>query len=458
MKRTQVPQDFRIASLGSFLIAAAVAGSGDATARADMLSGFDTGADLQRWSAIGEIRCQRLPVIDPPAAEGQGGGPEGGGVRITTAGQAGFFIKAGELPADVTRFDTLRFWVHRDPAAAAASTIEVRFYEPDGGVHFWRAVRLDHAGWKQVEVPFKWTRWSDSRIPRWERVNRLGLFFRDPADIVVDSFSLADDPPPNAPGEGPVLGPADVGELAFGGRAEPARVVVRDGIAVVTDAPQLAPERLLDHLRQVADAITADLPFVRLPGSPVVLLVFADEEDYRRFPATLAARLGAQARQPEAAGFTVQGIATSSWDPRHGTLRPVYTHEFVHAMLSAMILLDNKSEWFQEGLAANIQLRFHPQPGFEAQLLRELDAAGEDILRDVCDGEPIPLERYWVAATLCRMLQEDPELAARLPQAVAAMQKSGSTRLEPVLPLWGLTWDELDGRWRAFCRKTYAQE
>jgi hypothetical protein len=38
MKRTQVPQDFRVASLGSFLIAAAVAVSGDATARADRAS------------------------------------------------------------------------------------------------------------------------------------------------------------------------------------------------------------------------------------------------------------------------------------------------------------------------------------------------------------------------------------------------------------------------------------
>lgn len=426
-------------------------------ARADLLSDFDTGADLQRWSAQGRITVQRN---DGPPGPQQAGpnGPAGSAARIDTAGNSGLFIKAGQLPPDLSDFDTLRFWVHRDPAAAAPSTIEVRFYEADGATWFWRKVLLDKPGWSEVVVPFKWTRWSAIRIPRWEKVNRLGIFFRDAADVLVDSFSLVDDPPPNGPDDKPVLTADDVATLAFGAAAADAskvRIVAADGITVITDAPDCEAEALRTHLAKVAAAVKADLPFAAPPANPVMLVVFAAEDRYRQFPVALAERLGAGAAPTTAAGYTVQGIATSFWDPRQGTLRPVFTHEFVHALLSATLHLDNTSEWFQEGLAAHYQLRFHPQANIRAVVIESLDAAAADTLTKVCSGARIPLDRYWVAATVCRMLLEDPALAATLPAVVAAVQKTGSTAIEPLLPVLGLSQDELDAKWRAFCRQHY---
>jgi hypothetical protein len=151
----------------------------------------------------------------------------------------------------------------------------------------------------------------------------------------------------------------------------------------------------------------------------------------------------------------VQGVATSFWDPRQGTLRPVFTHEFMHALLSATLHLDNTSEWLQEGLAAHYQLRFHPQDNIRAVVTNSLDAADADTLAKVCSGARIPLDQYWVAATLCRMVLEDPALAAKLPAVVAAVQKSGSTAIGPLLPVLGLSREELDAKWRAFCRRHY---
>lgn len=171
----------------------------------------------------------------------------------------------------------------------------------------------------------------------------------------------------------------------------------------------------------------------------------------------MAARGGAQAAAPRASGFTFLGIATSSWHPRFGTLRPVYTQEFVHAQLSAVLDLDNRNEWFQEGMATRLQLKFHPEAGFGAGIVRKLDTADANTLRTVCNGDPIPLERYWAAGTVCQMLVAEPDLAARLPRVVAGMQDRGSTALEPLLPTLGLSWEELDARWRAFCRTTYGE-
>ncbi len=428
---------------------------GHPSAQADVLAGFETGADLQRWSASGSIRVQR---IDAPAAPETAGdeGPAGSAARVETAGQSGLFIKAGELPADLSMFDTLRFWVHRDPAAVSPSTIEVRFYEADGGAWFWRKVVLNQKGWTEVTVPLKWVRWSSSRIPRWEKVNRLGIFFRDAADLVVDSFSLIDEPPPHAPDEKPVLGPQDVAEVAFGDAAadpDVVRIARAGDLAVITNAPNCNAEKLLEHLGTVAEAVEADMPFAAPPARPVMLVVCAEEEQYRDFTVKLSQRLGAQAAAPTSAGYTVQGIATSSWDPRHGSLRPVFTHEFIHALLSARLDLDNTSEWFQEGLASHYQLRFHPQGNFRSIVAKGLEAGDTDTLEAVCSGSRIPLDRYWIAATICQMLLEDPTLAPKLPAVVAAMQKNGSTALEPLLPLLGLSWEELTEKWRTFCQR-----
>lgn len=438
-----------LACLGSLALAAG-------QARAELLADFDTGADLQRWSAQGRIKVQRTE--GPPGPQQAGpNGPAGSAARIETAGNSGLFIKAGQLPPDLSDFDSLRFWVHRD-LAAAPSTIEVRFYEQDGAAWFWRKVVLDRPGWTEVAVPFKWTRWSPGRIPRWEKVNRLGIFFRNDANLLVDSCSLADDPPPNGPADKPVLTADDVAAVAFGAAGadtDGVRIVAADGITVITDAPDCDADALRAHLAKVAAVVKADLPFAPQPANPLMLVVFAAEDRYRQFPVALAERLGASAAPTTAAGYTVQGVATSFWDPRQGTLRPVFTHEFVHALLSATLHLDNSSEWFQEGLAAHYQLRFHPQADIRAVVTKSLDAAPPDTLAKVCSGAGIPLDRYWVAATLCRMLLEDPPLAAKLPAVVAAVQKSGSTAIEPLLPVLGLSLDELDGKWRAFCRRAY---
>jgi len=443
---------------GAWILCAAWPGGplGHPSARADVLAGFETGADLKRWSASGPIRVQR---IDAPAAPETAGDdpPAGGAAQIKTTGQSGLFIKAGELPPDLSAFDTLRFWVHRDPMVdAAASTIEVRFYESDGGAWFWRKVVLDQKGWTEVTLPLKWVRWSNSRIPRWEKVDRLGIFFRDAADLVVDSFALADEPPLHAPGEKPVPDPMDVAEVAFGATAadsDAVRIARAGDLAVITDAPDCNAQQLLAHLGTVAKAVEHDMPFAAPPARPVMLVVFAHDEQYREFTVKLSQRLGAQAAPPTSAGYTVQGIATSSWDPRQGSLRPVFTHEFIHSLLSARLDLDNRSEWFQEGLASHYQLRFHPQANFGSIVAKGLESSDAETLKAVCSGSRIPLDRYWIAATLCQMLLEDPALAPKLPAVVAAMQKNGSTALEPLLPLLGLSWEELAEKWQAFCRR-----
>ncbi|MDQ3621808.1 MAG: hypothetical protein M3463_04865 [Verrucomicrobiota bacterium] len=157
-----------------------------------------------------------------------------------------------------------------------------------------------------------------------------------------------------------------------------------------------------------------DLPFLEESSDLAPLLVFSSRDAYRAFPARLAAKLNAEATVPRAGGFTVFGIATSFWDPEQGSLRPVYTHEFVHALLSDRLRLDNRGEWLHEGLASRYQLRFHPQENFGAIVADGLAAASRRLpLERLCDGQPIPSNRYWQALTVAGMLLQQEKYAPR---------------------------------------------
>jgi hypothetical protein len=251
--------------------------------------------------------------------------------------------------------------------------------------------------------------------------------------------------------------PDDAIELAFAG-VEADRVHRQSGrhVVLASDAPELDPAQLAGRLDQVAAAIDADLPELG-PGQPAVLVVFGDQQAYRNFTPRLAERLGGHAPPPASDGFTVLGIATSAWSPRHGTFRPVYTHEFVHSYLITRLGFDNHGDWLHEGLAVRYQLRFHPQPGFERIVRAGLtDPAARTPLAALASGRPIPAQRYWQAATLVDLLLESPRYAPRRAALFEALREAARADLGPHLPAeLGTDWAGLEADWKRSCEQTF---
>jgi hypothetical protein len=163
---------------------------------------------------------------------------------------------------------------------------------------------------------------------------------------------------------------------------------------------------------------------------------------------------------PKADGFTFMGCATGSWKESYGTLRPTYTHEFVHALIARAALLQNRTEWFQEGLANHYQLLLHPQQGLGDVVMKGVETPGWHLpLQRLCDGDRIPVNRYWQAVTIVEMLLVSPRYRDRLADLLRAFQAAGSTDLEPHLePILGVDWDGFTADWRVYCRATYARE
>jgi hypothetical protein len=417
---------------------------------------FEQQGWANEWAAERQITVTRKPI---PAADGVKG-PKGHGVRLNATGKAGFICKAGKLPSDMGRYANVGLWVHRSPSEAKrhpSSTIEIQFYERDGKSRLWSKVELNHEGWAHIKLPLKWFRWSEGKIPRWKNVIRMGIWFRDAAEIVVDEFKLtAGNTPTSA-----VLLAADLRLLAFGDKAESElKIAKADGIVVMSDAADLDADQLLAHLQKVQQNIEADLPFLNEPSNEIPLLVFAKRNDYQQFFPRLASRLGAEIAPPSSPGFTMQGVSASSWDVAQGSLRPVYAHEFVHALLSSRYDLPNKGEWVQEGLASYYQLKATPQPNFGDIVRQSLaDPAAFLPLETLCNGQSIPLDRYWQAVTVCDMLLNNNKYKRRTPDLFAKLREVDSTDLEPHLePLYGVTWDEFRSDWKNFCSANYAEK
>jgi hypothetical protein len=413
----------------------------------EVLSDFEQPGLAQQFEALAKIQLSREPIAEAaPAA-----GPTGTALRAKLEGQGTFVTKNGALKQDLLNASDVELWIHRsaDDAEGGAATLEVQFFEPDGQARFWSKLTVDHTGWKKHTLPLRWFRWGEGRIPRWDKIDRWGLTFRDPTDVQIDNVALVrqDDPDAALPQVD------DYATLAFP-EAKPAatKKYEADGLKLLTNALELDVERLGEHLQKVQREVEADCGKLSPHAWPATMIVFATQEEYRAFFPRLAAQYRAEMAPPKSAGFTAIGVAASYWDAAQGTLRPVYTHEFVHAALSRHSGLPNHGEWLQEGLASMYQLRHHPQADFD-KILRTSLAKGEyEPLPALAAGDRIAMNRYWQAATLCELLAQDKKYQGKLPRLIAGFSERGKTELaSQCKEALGVDMEELEADWKHWC-------
>jgi hypothetical protein len=432
--------------------------SGAARAEEQLLFDFDSRSLSEEWSAIRQITVAREPVPAPSAQAGIV--PAGRGARVDTAGRAGLFAKTGKVPRDWRQFESVSLWIYRSPEEARrrpTSIVEIQIYESDGKTRFWRRVDLAHTGWKRFSVPLCWFRYGDQRIPRWDQIDRFGLWFRDAAEVTIDAIAVSRIAAKTAS----ELSAADLASTAFpDAKPEQIRVLEKDYVRIITNAAGLDLQKLADHLKLVAGCVRRDLSLLEEPAVPATLIVFATREQFQAFPDRLAKRMNSSGPVPQAVGFTTHGIGTSYWNDRFGTLRPVYTHEFVHSLVTHGALLRNHGEWFQEGLASYYQMQAHPQESLSRIVIDGIEKGGARLpLSQVLHGRTIPTNRYWQAVTVIEMLITDEKFRTKWPALIAAFQKTGSTDIGPHLePILETTWEEFEQQWEEHCRRVYGPD
>lgn len=384
--------------------------------------------------------------------------PDGKAVRLRGESGGGFAVNATSLAADWRRVESIGLWLHRSADEAKEHpTVELalRLSEKDQKASFWRRIEVSHVGWQKLVLPLEWFVWSEGRMPRWEKVTLVGVQLRDPGVVTLDTIWTE---PLDQPRDG-FPATDNLAKLAFPKLdSSKLRTLETRDVQLVTNAKSLEMERLATHLGTVAQRLHRELPFLTKPSRGAVLFVFQERAEYQRFAPRIARQLNSHLDPPEASGYTLQGISSSWWDEKQGSLRPVYTHEFVHGYLARTLPLSTTGDWVQEGLAAHIQLAFHPQENL-SQLVRDGLKSSSTPLVELCNGRPINTSRYWQAATLWQMFLSEPRFQSKLKELVERLAAANSTNLGPHLePLWGTDFDKLTVNWRAFCEQQFCRD
>lgn len=381
--------------------------------------------------------------------------PDGRAVRLRGESGGGFSVNATTLANDWRQIESIGLWLHRSAEEAKEHpTVELvlRLSEEDQKASFWRRLEVSHVGWEKLVLPLEWFVWSDGRMPRWENVRRVGVELRDPGTITLDTIWAE----PSAQPRDEFPATERLVKLAFPQiESSKLRTLETRDVQIVTNAKSLDLEQLGTHFGIVAKRLHRELPFLAEPSRGAVLFVFQERSDFQRFGLRHARQLNAQLEPTTAAGFTLQGISSSWWDEKRGSQRPVYTHEFVHGYLARTLPLSSTGDWLQEGLAAYVQLEFHPEENL-TQLIRDGLKSSKTPLAELCDGRRISTSRYLQAATLWKMLLSEERYRSKLKELIDRLAAANSTNLGPHLkPLWETDFDKLTADWRAFCEQTY---
>jgi hypothetical protein len=423
------------------------------TAPPRILLDFDRVDLVDVINAAGDITAT-ADSLPAPAPQLDGIVPANRAVHIQAQLGARLLTRPHVIHDDWSHEGELSLWTYCSAdgsVAASAPIIEVRLFEPDGRAVFWRKVEVPTGGWRQIRVPLAWMRVGGGRVAQWEKIVGLDFLFRGDADFWIDSIAVAAGNPRRTVEE--------LRALAFPtAKASGITIVRAPHVTLITNASQLDGPQLVEHLAQVNSAVRGELSFLPETSFPPVLIIFATREEYQAFTPRFAARLAGEGHPPKSGGFTLEGIATSFWEPSKGSLRPVFTHEYVHALLHQTARLANTGEWYLEGLATRYQLRFHPQDNF-GEIVRT--GIAEPRLRDplqlLASGKPITQTRYWQAATLHDLLLSDETFAPHFGELLARMQNAGSTDLEgPLKTVLRCDWATLERKWKEHCLAQYS--
>ena len=406
---------------------------------------FDDGQKLgSLFKASGKISVSGGQ--GPPDATQSGA--NGRAARVATQGAFAFYTHNGVVKFDPKTADTIRFQIHNPDGKK--QRFDFIAFEKDKKAIFWRKVEFDHKGWKQFELPMQWFRWNEGRAPVWEDVSSIGIRGNGGLDFWIDGIEVGD----RAPDRGPNLSASSLATAIFP-ESKTLRTRNEDGVWLITNHEELDLDTLHSHLKQVKDQVLTWIPQWKQKANarPAVLVVAKDRKQYLALFKRLGEKYVASVEPPGSSGYHIQGIGFSFFDPKWGTKRPVFTHEFTHSIASSIGRVDfSGTGWFQEGIANYSQSRFHPQQGLDELIRSSLEKSEtHDELEKLTTGNRVRLTRYWQAMSLFDFLLNDPEMKPKFPELISRFDTTGDTNLDLHLEtVYEMGFQELTTKWKAY--------
>ena len=391
-----------------------------------------------RWAALGKIQVRRVDVPDGTSHPGVHGR-----MVTATAEANGKLAVRPDFPRpawSTAKRIQLRLRA-ADVSADEPLVVEFQVFSSQRRAWFWRKITLDSSDWETVELPLRYFRQSPGAVLDWHEPHRFAIHFRNAGTLSVDNIELV-------PGKGPHpawLSADELAGIAFGQEAEQFR---SKHFVVVTNEPQLDGAAVLAAFEKLYGMLKRDFPDMPALRRKVVCLIFADRIRFQTFWRDLGLRFNSAVPVVKTGGYSIFGIAGSSFDDSFGPVRPVYVQEACHALLGQTLGVSNQSEWLHEGLANYYQLQWSGQDIHE--LTRVMVEKKRHIPLSKClNGRSIGTQNYAQATLFVKYLLTDRR--RQFWSAITAMKRRSSTALAPLAKeYFSQSLDDLETAWLAW--------
>jgi len=205
-------------------------------------------------------------------------------LKITSPAKGFLYTKKNLLPENLIDYSYLTFWAYN--SSNNKPVFEVQFIEERGIAKFWRKIEITKKGWTKITIPLRFMRQSENKTPSWKKVKYLGLFFRDAADLYIDNLTFIQCPKKTA-----VLLEEELAEIAFPlTQKSQIQKLIKEDYIIITNSQELEFGKLENKINEFFFTIKKDFEGIKKskPDSPPILIIFANEEEYRNFTPRLA--------------------------------------------------------------------------------------------------------------------------------------------------------------------------
>ena len=406
------------------------------------LANFDGVSQLNdRWTATGSVRLHRENAPSPKPIQGVAGQ----WLTCEVEGPARIKTRNRRRPA-FEKFDTIQLRIKAENASAQnPKSFEFQFHSHERRAVLWRKFSVTKPGWQLVALPMQHFRYSPGASLEWEEVSQFGIAFRNPGRFSFDGIELV----ASRSKSNPFFTPEEIGEIAFG---DEAKVSASTHFALITNDRRVNTNATLSECEKLFALVYKDFPELPLPSRTVPVLVFETEREYREFWPELASLYVANVPPIRSSGYSLLGIAGTSYTDEFGSVRPVLIHETCHALLARTLGLSNSSEWLHEGLANYYQLRWTKQDLRKLNRVRFRNGTHRP-LRQLLNGRRIAMNDYAQAALFVKWLIEDKTKREQFAKSLQNMRKRNSTSLEPICRRhFGKSIEKLELDWLRWAR------
>lgn len=389
-----------------------------------LISDFDQTVPAQKWMKSGNVILKLSDTSQSQIKE-----ISGNALNVTFEDKKSFIYSPSSLfNSELKSYDHVTFWLHKQDEGDVV--FEFQIMDKSNTSRFWRKVTVSHKGWKKITLPLRWFRWAGKISPSWNEISRIAFFPRAKCSFVVDQIQFED-----------LDGKAG---LFVNSAEDISKNLLPDSdpksyekdFLIVSENKKVDVQKLGEHFEKVLNEIYLKVPSLKREKNEAkpYLVIVNDGEGFKKALGKFGELQVSQVPGTELSGYSMMNSAFSSYSEKYGTMRPVYLHEFMHAVMATQGRILKSHNWVHEGFANYIQMKYQPQKGLGKIILQSMNREGlNNHILKLTENDDIQFKDYVYVLMIAETLWECEKYSTKIGQFFEYVENSGDTNFKEIL-------------------------